>query len=116
MAFEARSAAPRLLQQPFITLSLVRVYTASRDEVSAWNLRDGSTCLDVAHAIHIEVARRFLAAEVFYFDDLKELGSEESVRRQGKLRQQGKGYVMEDGMIFFVKFQLTRDDIPRKHG
>ena len=116
LTYTARSAAPRILQQPYLTLGLVRVYTCTREAVCAWSVRDGTNCVELAHHIHAEIARNFNAAEIMFFDDLHELGSEEMVRRQGKLRQQGRAYVVEDGVIFFVKFKVPPDDQPGRAG
>ena len=116
LTYTARSAAPRILQQPYLTLGLVRVYTCTREAICAWSVRDGTNCVELAHHIHAEIARNFNAAEIMFFDDLHELGSEEMVRRQGKLRQQGRAYVVEDGCVFFVKFNVAPEDLPGRAG
>ena len=72
----------------------------------AWTFREGNTAPQCAGVIHTDFERGFICAEVQAFDDLKELGDEDAVKKAGKLRQQGKKYIMQDGDCVFFKFNV----------
>jgi hypothetical protein len=76
------------------------------DEVRAWTIRRGDTAVDAAGAIHSDLARGFIRAEVFTYQDLAELGSEKALKEKGRLRVEGKSYVVSDGDIVHVRFSV----------
>lgn len=101
-----KSSIPRILKAGYHALNLVHFFTSGRDEVKAWTIREGRFAPQAAGVIHTDFERGFIAAEVMAFEDLKELGNEESVKKAGKYRMQGKKYVVQDGDIILFKFNV----------
>jgi ribosome-binding ATPase YchF (GTP1/OBG family) len=87
-------------------LDLITFFTAGEQETRAWTLRNGQTALDAAGSIHTDIARGFIRAEVVDWHDLVELGSHAEVARQGKQRLEGKTYVVRDGDVLNVRFNV----------
>lgn len=87
-------------------LGLTTFYTANEKMVRAWIVRRGATALDAAGAIHSDLARGFIRAECYHVDELARLGSEKALREAGRLRVEGRGYVVRDGDVVHVLFNL----------
>ena len=87
-------------------LDLVTFFTAGEQETRAWTLRNGQTALDAAGTIHTDIARGFIRAEVVDWRDLVELGSHAEVAKQGKQRLEGKTYVVRDGDVLNIRFNI----------
>jgi GTP-binding protein YchF len=87
-------------------LGLIMFYTAVGQELRAWGIPAGTTALRAAGKIHTDMEKGFIKAEVMAFDDFERLGSEAACRREGKLRQEGKQYVVADGDIMAIKFNV----------
>ncbi|HWB19149.1 MAG TPA: redox-regulated ATPase YchF [Phycisphaerales bacterium] len=87
-------------------LGLACFYTAGEPEVRAWQIVRGATAPQAAGAIHSDIERGFIRAECFSFDDLVKHGSEKAVKEAGRLRSEGKGYVMADGDIVHFLFNV----------
>jgi len=87
-------------------LELITFFTAGEKETRAWTLRDGESALDAADAIHSDIARGFIRCEVIDWQDLVELGSHAEVARQGKQRLEGKTYVVRDGDVLNIRFNV----------
>ncbi len=85
---------------------LITFFTAGEQDTRAWTLRNGQTALDAAGAIHTDIARGFIRCEVVDWRDLVELGSHAEVARQGKQRLEGKTYVVADGDVLNVRFNV----------
>ncbi len=100
------SARERLTRFAYHSLGYISFFTVGPDEVRAWTIRQGETAVDAAGAIHSDLARGFIRAEVFSFDDLKELGSEKAIKEKGRLRVEGKGYIVSDGDVVHVRFSV----------
>lgn len=100
------SARNRLTQCVYTMMGLMSFYTVGEDEVRAWTIRRGATALEAAGTIHTDLARGFIRAECFLYDDLTRLGSEKAVKEQGLLRLEGKEYVVRDGDIINVRFNV----------
>ena len=99
-------ALSELIKAAYATLGLQSFLTAGKKEVRAWTIRQGATAPEAAGTIHTDFQRGFIAAEVMKYDDLKELGSEQAVKAAGKLRTEGKSYVMRDGDIVEFRFNV----------
>ncbi|KDO21130.1 GTP-binding protein YchF [Saprolegnia parasitica CBS 223.65] len=99
-----KSILPRILKTGYHALGLIHFFTAGKDEVRGWTVRKGRKAPQAAGVIHTDFEKGFIMAEVQSFADLKELGSEEAVKKAGKLKQQGKNYEVEDGDIIYFKF------------
>lgn len=91
------SSLERVIHLSYRLLGLISFFTAGPDETRAWTIPDGSTAVDAAGAIHTDIAHGFIRAEVVTVDDLLKLGSMAEARKQGKLRSEGKTYIVKDG-------------------
>lgn len=98
-----RSAMPKIIKIGYHALNLCHFFTAGADEVRAWTLKVGSTAPQAAGVIHTDIQKNFIAAEIFAYDDFKELGSEAKVKEMGKYHTKGKLYEMADGDIAYFK-------------
>jgi ribosome-binding ATPase len=98
----------RVIRLTYALLGLFSFYTAGEDECRAWTLRSGSTAVDAAGAIHSDLARGFIRAEVIGVDDLLAAGSEANARKQGLLRTEGRNYVLREGEVIRVLFNVAR--------
>jgi ribosome-binding ATPase YchF (GTP1/OBG family) len=87
-------------------LDLITFFTLGETEARSWTLRHGETALDAAEAIHSDFARGFIRCEVIRWDDLLECGSYAEAARRGLQRLEGKGYVVEDGDVLNVRFNV----------
>ncbi|HIP69979.1 MAG TPA: DUF933 domain-containing protein, partial [Anaerolineae bacterium] len=81
-------------------------FTVGEDEVRAWTIKRGATAVDAAATIHTDLAKGFIRAETVAYDDLITLGSMAAARNAGKLRQEGKTYIVQDGDVINIKFNL----------
>ena len=88
------------------TLNLISFFTVGQDEVRQWNIRAGSTAAEAAGAIHSDLQKGFIRAELIKLNDLKELGSEDAVKARGKFYLKGKDYIVEDGDILSIRFNV----------
>ena len=96
----------RFITSAFAMLNLISFLTQGPDECRAWPLRKDSTARDAGGAIHSDIARGFIRAEVISFDDMDRLGSESACRDQGKFRVEGKDYIVQDGDICNFRFNV----------
>ena len=99
-------ALGELIKAAYSTLGLQSFLTAGKKECRAWTIKKGATAPQAAGTIHTDFERGFIAASICNFDDLKELGSEQAVKAAGKLRTEGKTYVMQDGDVVEFKFNV----------
>lgn len=110
-AFEAdlglkESARDRFVQASYELMSLMSFLTSGEDEVRAWTIRRGDTAHRAAGKIHTDIARGFIRAEVIPFQDLLFHRSEARCREAGKLRVEGKDYVVSDGDVIHFRFNV----------
>jgi ribosome-binding ATPase YchF (GTP1/OBG family) len=87
-------------------LGVITFYTVGETEARAWTLQHGQTALDAAESVHSDIARGFIRAEVIRWDDLLEAGSHAEAARRGLQRLEGKAYVVEDGDVVNVRFNV----------
>lgn len=99
------SGLERLIKASYTLLDLITFYTTAT-QMQAWTLLRGTDALHAAGKIHTDFEKGFIRAEVFTCDDLFETGSEHTVRAQGKLRSEGKEYIVQDGDI--IRFLFNR--------
>lgn len=96
----------RVVRASYDLLSLQTFFTIGDDEVRAWRLRRGGTALEAAAAVHTDLARGFIRAEVIAWDELLRLGSLAEARIKGKLRLEGKDYALAEGEVVYIRFNL----------
>ena len=99
-------ALGELIKAAYKTLGLQSFLTAGKKEVRAWTIKKGATAPEAAGTIHTDFERGFIAAAICNYDDLAKLGSEKAVREAGKLRTEGKTYVMQEGDVVEFKFNV----------
>lgn len=100
------SARDRLTMLAYRVLGYITFFTVGPDEVKAWTVMQGDTTVDAAGTIHSDLARGFIRAECFSFDDLIRLGSEKALKDKGLFRLEGKGYLVQDGDIMSIRFSV----------
>lgn len=98
------SSLDRVIALSYRLLGLVSFLTAGPDEVRAWPIRAGSTAVDAAGVIHTDLARGFIRAETVAYEDLLSLGSIPEARKHGKLRSEGRTYIVRDGDVVEILF------------
>jgi len=101
-----RPGLDRVIELSYRLLGRISFLTAGPDEVRAWPVPEGSTALDAAAAIHTDLARGFIRAEVVPYDDLVTLGSMAAARQAGKLRSESKAAPVKDGDVIEVLFKV----------
>ncbi|MDM8246796.1 redox-regulated ATPase YchF [Collinsella tanakaei] len=95
-----------LAQAAYKLLGLQSFFTAGEMEVKAWTVRQGATAPQAAGVIHTDFERGFIKAEVISYDDYIELGGEQGAKAAGRLRMEGKDYVMADGDVVHFRFNV----------
>lgn len=98
------SGLSHLIRTGYQLLGLRTFFTAGKDEDRAWTFHEGDKAPQAAGVIHSDFERGFIRAEVYHCTDLFTLGSEQKVREAGKLRIEGKEYVVQDGDVMFFRF------------
>jgi GTP-binding protein YchF len=99
-------ALVRFIQAAYHTLGLRTFLTTGEKESRAWTFRVGSTAAECAGLIHSDLQRGFIRAETIHWDELLEIGSWSKAREIGKVRQEGKDYVVEDGDVLEIRFNI----------
>ena len=102
----SESALGEVVRRLAETLDLIAFFTAGEKETRAWTLRQGETALDAADSIHSDIARGFIRCEVVDWQDLVDAGSHAEVSKQGKQRLEGKTYVVRDGDVLNIRFNV----------
>jgi GTP-binding protein YchF len=100
------SGLDRLVHAAYRVLGLRTYFTAGETEVRAWTFHDGDRAPQAAGVIHTDFEKGFIKAEVYHYDDLMELHSEAEIRTKGKLRIEGKEYVVRDGDVMHFRFNV----------
>jgi len=100
------SALGEVIRRLAETLDLITFFTAGEKETRAWTLRRGETALDAAETIHSDIARGFIRCEVVRWNDLVAAGGHAEAARAGKQRLESKPYVVEDGDVLNIRFNV----------
>ena len=96
----------KLIVATYSLLGLSTYFTVGKDEVRAWTFKNGMKAPECAGIIHTDFQKGFIRAEVMSFDDLKKYGSELKVKESGRMRLEGKEYIMNDGDICHFRFNV----------
>ena len=102
----AESGLDRLIKSSYALLGLISFLTAGSDECRAWTIKRGTKAPQAAGKIHTDFERGFIRAEVIAFEDMKSIGSMAAAKAQGKVRSEGKEYIMKDGDIVNFLFNV----------
>lgn len=100
------SGLDNIIKTTYDLLGLETFFTAGPEEIHAWTYKKGSTAYECAGKIHSDIQRGFIRAEVMSFEDLVEYRSAKNVKEHGKLRVEGKDYIVEDGDICYFRFNV----------
>ncbi|MBI4082366.1 MAG: redox-regulated ATPase YchF [Candidatus Lambdaproteobacteria bacterium] len=101
-----QSARDRFVRSAYAMLDLISFLTTGKDESRAWPIRRGTTAQKAAGKIHSDIERGFIRAEVIAYDSLVALGGEKQARDAGKLRLEGKEYLVKDGDVITFRFNV----------
>ena len=100
------SGLDKLIRATYSLLGLATYFTAGTDEVRAWTFKKGMKAPECAGIIHTDFQKGFIKAEVMSYDDLVSCGDEKKVKENGKMRLEGKEYLMQDGDICYFRFNV----------
>lgn len=100
------SGLDKLISATYSLLGLATYFTAGSDEVRAWTFKKGMKAPECAGIIHTDFQKGFIKAEVMSYDDLVSCGDEKKVKENGKMRLEGKEYLMQDGDICYFRFNV----------
>jgi ribosome-binding ATPase YchF (GTP1/OBG family) len=100
------SALDRFIRAAYGLLDLISFFTVGPDEVRAWPIRRGTHARQAAGVIHSDLERGFIRAEVIPYDVFMKYGSEHAVKESGHFQVQGKEYVVADGDIMHIRFNV----------
>lgn len=96
----------KLVRSAYAMLNLISFFTVGPKEIRAWTIRKGATAPEAAGAIHSDLQRGFIRAEVMKYEDFVSLGSEQACKDKGKLSVEGKNYVVEEANILHIRFNV----------
>ncbi len=96
----------KVIREGYSLLELITYLTAGPKESRAWTVKVGSTAPEAAGVIHTDFQRGFIKAEVMRWEDLYELGSESEMKAAGKMRIEGKEYIVQDGDVMHFRFNV----------
>ena len=99
-------ARDRLIRAAYQALGVMSFFTVGEDEVRAWTIPQGANAVTAAGRIHSDLARGFIRAEVMAFAELIAAGTWDAAKASGKLRLEGKDYIVQDGDILHVRFKV----------
>ena len=102
------SGLDKLIKATYNLLGLATFFTAGTDECKAWTFKKGMKAPECAGIIHTDFEKGFIKAEVTSFEDLEKYGTDKAVKEAGKLRLEGKEYIMQDGDICLFRFNVTK--------
>lgn len=102
----AQSGLDQIIRAAYDLLGLRTFFTVGEPECRAWTFREGMKAPQCAGIIHTDFERGFIKAEVYSYEDLMEYGSEQALKEHGRLRVEGKDYLMKDGDVVFFRFNV----------
>lgn len=102
----SESAMDKVIRKSYSLLGLISFFTVGSDEVRAWSIKGGTEAVDAAEAVHSDMKKGFIRAEVIAYDDLMDAGSYAAARKKGTVRLEGKNYEVKDGDIINIRFNV----------
>jgi len=100
------AARDRLVRACYERMDLISFLTVGEDECRAWTIPAGTDAVTAADEIHSDIARGFIRAETVAYDDLREAGDMKAVKAAGKMRLEGKNYIVQDGDVINFRFNV----------
>jgi GTP-binding protein YchF len=100
------SGLNKIVREGYDILHLITFFTANANEAHAWTVKNGATAQQASGKIHSDFEQGFIRADIIKFDDIDRLGTEAAVRDAGLLHVEGREYVMKDGDVMFVRFNV----------
>jgi GTP-binding protein YchF len=100
------TATGKFVKSCYSALGLISFITVVHGELHAWPVRAGTSALEAAGKVHSDIQRGFIRAETFNFNDIKEYGDEKKLRAAGKIRLEGKEYIVKDGDVINFRFNV----------
>jgi GTP-binding protein YchF len=99
-------ARDRVIRSSYRLLDLLSFFTANEQELRAWTIRQGTSAMKAAGAVHSDMERGFIRAEVVSYNDLKASGGYATAQKQGLVRLEGRDYIVQDGDVIFFRFNI----------
>jgi ribosome-binding ATPase len=96
----------RVIREGYALLDLITFFTVGPKEARAWTTEQGSTAPQAAGVIHSDFERGFIAAEIIKFEDFAKYGSEQAVKEAGKMKLEGRDYIIQDGDVCHFRFNV----------
>ena len=100
------SGMNRAIRESYDLLGLMSFFTVGEDEVRAWTIQKNTQAVDSAEAIHSDIKKGFIRAEVLAYNDLMDAGSYAEARKKGTVRLEGKNYIVQGGDIINFRFNV----------
>jgi ribosome-binding ATPase YchF (GTP1/OBG family) len=101
-----KSALDRVIKSSYDALNRISFFTVGEDEVKAWTIEKGTPALEAAGAVHTDIQKGFIRAEVLSYQDLAKYGSFKDAKKAGQVRLEGKEYIVLDGDIINYRFNI----------
>ena len=101
-----KTGLDRLTQSAFSLLGMETFFTAGEKEIKSWPIVKNTIAVNAAGEIHSDIERGFIKADIYSLDDLIKYESEDELKKNGKIRQEGKNYIVQDGDIIFFRFNV----------
>ena len=101
-----KTGLDRLTKSAFNLLGMETFFTAGEKEIKSWPIIKNTAAVDAAGEIHSDIQRGFIKADIYSLDDLMKYESEDNLKSNGKIRQEGKNYIVQDGDIIFFRFNV----------
>lgn len=102
-----QSGLEKMILASYRLLNLITFFTAGEPEVRAWTIKNGTNAKDAAGEIHTDISKGFIKAEVISFEDFEKYGSLQKAKEAGRMRLEGKDYIVQDGDICYFRFNAT---------
>ena len=96
----------RVTRASYDLLGVISFFTVGEDEVRAWTIRRGTKAREAAGAIHSDIERGFIRAEIYNYDDIIHYRTEAALKEKGLIRLEGKEYIMKDGDVVYFRFNV----------
>lgn len=100
------SALDRVIKQSYALLNRISFFTVGSDEVRAWPVAAGTSALEAAGAVHSDIQKGFIRAEIVSYEDLRHYGNFQEAKKAGQVRLEGKEYIVQDGDIAHFRFNI----------